>query len=309
MSGLREAVAQEESCRICGAAASAGPALRKNDHDVVRCPACGVGRAVTAEFQPERFYTDAYFSGGTEGAYVDYAGSEAVLRREFKTQVAFLRRFVSGGTLLEIGCAYGFFLQEAKPYFAVHGVEMAEGAVAHCHRTGLSTVRQGALSAELLDSIGPLDAIVLLDVIEHIDDVPGTLALAVERLRPGGVVLLTTGDWSSLFARLTGARWRLMTPPLHLWYFTPLSLERLFVRLGCRRVHLSHPWKLVPLDLIVDQLALMTGWRKPGHLPAVLQRLGLPANLFDAMRLVFRKEEPSRGPRGGLSRAADLLSR
>jgi hypothetical protein len=82
-----------------------------------------------------------------------------------------------------------------------------------------------------------------------------------------------------------------LTPPLHLWFFTPKSLSVLFEGLGCRLEHLSHPWKLVPLELILSQAASMLGVRWRWKLPELTRNLGLPANLFDAMRLVFRKSD------------------
>jgi SAM-dependent methyltransferase len=280
----------ESGCAICGEAAPLRPALRKNNIEILRCSACGVGRALVPNFDPSVFYTEGYFTGEQDGAYVDYAGSETVLRKEFARQAAFLRRFVPGGKLLEIGCAYGFFLQEAvKRRFEIYGVEIAQAAVNHCHTTGLASVRQGALTRDYLEQYGPFDSIVMLDVIEHIDDVAGTVEMAVQHLKRDGVVMLTTGDWSSLFARVTGASWRLIAPPLHLWYFTPAGLKEIFGRFGCCLIDLSHPWKLVPLELVLDQAAMMAGLKAP-RLPGPLRGLGLPANLFDAMRLVFRKK-------------------
>ncbi len=276
-------------CPICGRSGPLRPKLRKRGYDILQCPDCGVGRAIAPDFSPERFYTDSYFSGGHEDGYVDYVGSEKVLRREFKRQCAFLRRFTSGGKLLEIGCAYGFFLQEARREFDVYGMEMAQSAVEYCHRNGLANVQAGAVTRRYLEDNGPFDAIVMLDVIEHIDDVVSLINLMTCFLKPGGVVLITTGDWNSLFARLTGASWRLIAPPLHLWYFTPQGLGKMFGRFGCHMAHLSHPWKRVPLELVIHQAAVMVGV-KGLAVPPPFRHLGLPANLFDAMRLVFRKE-------------------
>lgn len=273
----------------CGSARAPVLALRARGYDIFRCPDCGAGRVRAEGFRPEQYYDEAYFNGGRDGAYTDYVGSEGVLRHEFREQLDFLTGFVPGGKLLEIGCAYGFFLREARRRFEVFGVEVAPAAVAHCHASGLTNVRQGELDAEWLALHGPFDAIAMLDVIEHIDDVGGTMELALRHLRPGGVLLVTTGDWSSRFARVMGASWRLIAPPLHLWYLTPDSLRRLFARFGLRQVHLSRPWKRVPVSLILDQAAAML--RLPRPRPAGwLSRLGLPANLFDAMRMVFRKD-------------------
>ena len=295
--GPNEGSRANRNCAVCGSLNSLDHALEKNGYEIMRCRCCGVGRAVVLNFAAEALYTADYFTGKVEQAYVDYSGSEKVLREEFRRQLGFLRTAVPSGKLLEIGCAYGFFLQEAKEFFDVYGVEVSADAVRSCHQSGLSKVWRTPLTEEITEQIGELDAIVLLDVIEHIDDVAATLALAVRHLRPGGVVLLTTGDWDSIVARVTGASWRLMAPPHHLWYFTRTGLGRLFNRFGCRERHFSHPWKLVPLELIVDQLGVMI--RCPMSLPKALRGTGLPANLFDAMRVIYRKEgDPIVAPAG-----------
>ena len=189
-------------------------------------PVCGVGRTIAAPFDPEELYTEDYFSGGVDGAYRDYEGSQKTLQHEFHSQVQFLRSYLpEGGKLLEVGCAYGFFLQQAKSHFDVYGLEIAQSGVDFCHRNNLSNVRRGAVTEEFLSFFGPFDAVVLLDVIEHIDDVSETMRLLLGYLRDGGVLMVTTGDWGSLSARVAGKRWRLLTPPLHLWFFTSEEFE------------------------------------------------------------------------------------
>jgi 2-polyprenyl-3-methyl-5-hydroxy-6-metoxy-1,4-benzoquinol methylase len=43
---------------------------------------------------------------------------------------------------------------------------------------------------------------VLLDVLEHLPDPFDTLARCASNLKPGGVIVLTTGDFGSRVARL-----------------------------------------------------------------------------------------------------------
>ena len=43
--------------------------------------------------------------------------AEPVLRREFARSVDFIRKYRDKGKLLELGCAYGFFLMEAARHF------------------------------------------------------------------------------------------------------------------------------------------------------------------------------------------------
>jgi SAM-dependent methyltransferase len=263
---------------------------RKNGCDVFACERCGVGRAEASGFDPARYYGEAYFDGRLADGYADYAGSEAVLRRDFAATLAHLLRFVSGGRLLEVGCAHGFFLLEARSRFEVHGIELAESAVRACHARGLASVRRGRLDAETLHGLPAFDAIVLLDVIEHLEDPGEAFRLLAGQLAPNGVVLLTTGDWSSLLARALGRHWRLMTPPQHLSFFTPRSLERLGRRHGLALEELSRPGKRVPAALILHQLARMFGLRpRAPRAGSALSCVGIPLNLFDALRVVYRK--------------------
>lgn len=275
-------------CPACGRPTAHKRLYARNGCDILACTACGLGRTVTVGFDPQAYYTDDYFSGGHADGYADYAAAAPVLRREFASTVRFLRRFRAGGRLLELGCAYGFFLDEAKAAgFEVHGVELAAEAAASARARGLD-VTTGIADAAYLDRLGGVDVIVLLDVIEHLEDPHGVLAACIRHLAPGGIVVVTTGDFGSTFARLTGASWRLMTPPQHLWFFTRASMERLATSLGLSLVSFGHPWKTVPLSLIVFQLRRMLGLKPKA--PAA-SAVGLPVNLFDAMRVVLQKPE------------------
>jgi SAM-dependent methyltransferase len=278
--------------RVCPACSRATPhalRFRKNGSDILACQACGLGRAEPSSFDPATYYTKDYFSGRHADGYSDYLGAEAVLRREFSESVDFIRKFVGGGKLLELGCAYGFFLKEASRYFEAAGIELAADAAAHCRRTGLN-VLHGAADEANLEHIGSVDVIVLLDVIEHLPQPDETLALCERHLNPGGIIVITTGDFSSAVARLTGSQWRLMTPPQHLWYFTPASVKRLAARLGVSVERLDHPWKTVPASLILFQLRRMLGIG--GAAVTAGSRIAVPVNLFDAMRIVLRKPSP-----------------
>lgn len=285
-------------CPACTAATEHRHLFTKNNCDILQCTACGLGRTLTPDFEPEQYYTGDYFSGVHADGYADYRGSEQILRREFAHTVDFIRKYRAGGRLLDIGCAYGFFLMEAQPYFNVSGIELAADAAAFCRERGLSTIT-GIADDKTLASLGTMDVIVMLDVIEHLTDPRQTLALCYQHLAPGGILIITTGDFASFCARLAGRHWRLMTPPQHLWFFTPASVERLAGSLGFHLETCDHPWKLVPLSLIAFQLQRIAGIR-PGQSHAG-SGIGLPVNMFDAMRCVLRKpqNEPSSATANG----------
>ena len=85
-----------------------------------------------------------------------------------------------------------------------------------------------------------------------------------------------------------------MTPPQHLWYFTRDSITRLAAAAGLEVSQISHPWKRVPISLIVQLISRYTGLELPGSALTSLSKVGLPVNLFDAMRIVLRKPRTGR---------------
>jgi len=74
------------------------------------------------------------------------------------------------------------------------------------------------LAVEL--ALSHYDWVVAWDTIEHLDKPREYLTRCFELLRPGGYLALTSGDVSSWSARLLGRRWRLLTPPSHLTFFS-----------------------------------------------------------------------------------------
>jgi 2-polyprenyl-3-methyl-5-hydroxy-6-metoxy-1,4-benzoquinol methylase len=265
----------------------------KDNSSVFRCMECNLGSATKGNFDPGVFYVGNYFNGKIREGYADYLGSEPVLRGEFRRIVDFVRQVVPSGTLIEIGAAYGFFLLEAKDHYQVHGVEIADEAAEFARARGLD-VRTGGLTRSILEEIGPIDVAVMLDVIEHLEDPKAALELCGEFLRPGGAVILTTPDFDSALARITGKSWRNMTPPQHLWYFTRDSITRMAAAAGLEVAQISHPWKRVPISLIVQLITRYAGLELPRSTLTSLSKTGLPVNLFDAMRIVLRKPRAAR---------------
>jgi SAM-dependent methyltransferase/Zn ribbon nucleic-acid-binding protein len=276
------------SCPACERSTDHSFLWEKSGIPVFRCTECGLGSAGKGSFDPKSYYTANFFNGNTEGGYPDYVSSENVLRAEFRTVVDRAWQMVPSGTLVEVGAAYGFFLLEAKAHYRVYGVEIAKEAAEFARARGLD-VRTGPLTRQLLEEIGPIDVAVMLDVIEHLEHPKATLALCSEFLRPGGIVILTTPDFASALARITAKGWRNMTPPQHLWFFTSDSIERMAAAVGLELYRIDHPWKRVPLSLIVQLISRYTGLDLPRSVLTSLSKIGMPVNLFDAMRVVLRK--------------------
>ena len=140
-----------------------------------------------------------------------YLSEEDGRRRMARRLLDLLARHVPRGRLLEVGCGYGLLLDEARRRgYEVEGVELSAAAVRYAReRFGLPVeeiaLEDAALAAQASDK--RYDSVLAVDILEHLDDP----VLAIERLcallAPGGALLITTPDPTSLVARLAGSRW------------------------------------------------------------------------------------------------------
>ena len=270
-------------CLVCGA-----DAWTPHLGDLLRCTACGFITAdVSAPIDTSELYGEEYFRGAE---YLDYAADEAFIKRTLQPRLDAVLARCRRGRLLEIGSAYGFFLDLARAHFEVVGFEVSPAAAAHAReRLGLD-VRTDDFAATSPASLGaPVDATVMLDVIEHLEHPDRVIARVAEASRPGALLLVTTGDIGSWVARHRGRQWRLIHPPTHLHYFSRDTLTRLLARHGFQ----VRDVRAVPVVRSVRQTLYSILALRMGR-TALYQRLermipptlGFPLNTSDIMQVI-----------------------
>jgi hypothetical protein len=72
----------------------------------------------------------------------------------------------------------------------------------------------------------------MIEVAEHLPDPRRTLTEAFRLLKPGGVLYVTTPNFSSFRALLLREHWEAVIPTGHLYYFTADSLGKLLISIG-----------------------------------------------------------------------------
>lgn len=162
----------------------------------------------------------------------------------FAVIVARARRHLPPGrnTLLDVGSAHGWFLEQARAQFDVVGIEPDEAVGSGAAARGLP-VRLGYFPQALQP--GELfDVIVFNDVIEHIPDIRAALAECASRLNRGGLLILNLPCSGGVFyrtAKLLAAfklrgpferMWQKSLPSPHVHYFNPVNLPALVNNAG-----------------------------------------------------------------------------
>jgi SAM-dependent methyltransferase len=227
----------ERACEVCGSGVHER-VFRVDSYAIVRCGACGLVFVGNPPSPAEliALYDEAYYEDADCPGYGGYSDAEARKRHHDRALLDELEGIVATGAMFEVGCAYGYFLDEARTRgWHVRGVEPSQHAMRYARDKLQLDVSSGAFTDLPLEPESA-DVIALWDVIEHLPNPRDTIHRAHAWLRPGGVIAISTGDIGSLTARLHGADWTLMTPPWHQFYFSRATLRRLLEGAGFRIV-------------------------------------------------------------------------
>ena len=193
---------------------------------IVTCDDCGLVRQDTRPLATAGLYdSDYYASDNPKGGYANYFLDSDVNRRTFRDRIrAIEQRYGRRGRLLDVGCALGDFLLEAKASgWDVEGVEISSFAAQRARERGLRVSAGRLEELDLPES--SFDVITLYDSIEHLTDPVATLAAVRRLLVPGGIVHLVTPNVGGVQARLLGRLWYHYKPGEHLFYFSPRTLR------------------------------------------------------------------------------------
>ena len=202
-----------------------------------------------------------------------------------------LKRFVSRGRLLEVGCSTGEMLVSARDSFETVGVEAdAASSRVACER-GLQCFNGALTEARFADN--SFDVAALYHVIEHFPSPRAEMAELHRIIKPGAWLVIETPNIANLWFRLLGARWRQFIPD-HIFFFTPQTLTRLCAETGFDVVELRSVGKLMSVRLFISRLGR---YHPPMArlLSAISQKLNLDdrtirLNLGDVMRVYARKK-------------------
>src|SRR5437762_961391 len=110
----------ERFCNLCHRHRPCAELYVVEENSIMQCPECGLvftARENISVATVEGLYSKEYFEGGVPDGYTDYSASEETLRQQAQRLLARVRRHQPSGALLELGCAYGFFLLEAQQFF------------------------------------------------------------------------------------------------------------------------------------------------------------------------------------------------
>lgn len=201
----------------------------------------------------------------------------------------------SKGRLLEIGSSFGTLLNKIrKSGWEVTGIEPRDHACEIARsKYGLNVINSTFQEAGIKDY--SFDVVLLLHVIEHLPNPAEGLSQICKMIRPGGLLVLETPRYDTLWFKLLKRRERSVIKD-HKYYFTRRTIRALVThRSEFEVLQLDSVGRTVTLDRLCYYAAkfikskhaarLITSVSKGLH----LNKVHLHINLHDMMRLYLKK--------------------
>ena len=179
----------------------------------------------------KNFYNIDYFErekrASVDQGYRDYLSEKGTFKKNFFRILHKIEKVKSTkGRILDIGCAFGFFVECARLNgWEASGVELNE-TVAQWARDRLRVNVFNGTVASCNFPGSYFDVVCLIGVIEHLLNPLEELREVFRILKRDGLVCVITGDIDKVTRR-----W-IIKPPEHLYYFSQLTLEKLLMKAG-----------------------------------------------------------------------------
>ena len=177
-------------------------------------------------------YDDAYFAtlyGDIPGQTVIDIGRDRLIRR-------LVTRHSDGGSLLEVGCGFGYLLGSFDRRWQLYGTDISAHAAAIAQRR---LPHAHVLAADLQQGIPFLkrfDVLIAVNVMEHLPDPQSAAAGIAQAVRPGGIVVAHLPTINNALNHWIYAR-TYESDPTHVYRPSGVEFNALFEAEGFRTLH------------------------------------------------------------------------
>lgn len=221
------------SCGACGGdtrldvTSPASTYAPHGDYGIATCERCGSGRTTPVPSPDE---LDAFYAK-------DYKYDAHLLIAAEKRWRA--RRILDAALpanakrVLDIGCMYGYLLEEAKALgvSTAMGIELSASPAKAAVAKGLD-VFCGSIEDFKEKGEGAFDLIVAQHVLEHVSDPVSFLTCARELLAPSGKVCICVPNYDARARKVFRRSWGWYQVPVHLHHFGLRGLSSLLDKAG-----------------------------------------------------------------------------
>lgn len=196
-----------------------------------------------------------------------------------------IKKVIPSGRILDVGCATGEFLDVAREFgYETEGLELSKWSSEIARRKQIKVYR--ALLRSLASKYSNrYEAITLFGVIEHFENPKKEMYYIKKLLKPGGIVIIWTGDVDSTSSRILKRNWWYWQGQ-HIQYFSSESMSLLAKQCGLKHLFTKTYPFVARYGLIENSLSryslgpLITKFLKPIFLLKAKWTLYLPGEML-----------------------------
>ncbi len=151
--------------------------------------------------------------------------------------------------ILDVGAHTGIFVKLAKErgHYA-EGIEPSSWCVKKAKERFGVNLRNDILRKGIFKE-NSFDIVALWDVIEHMNDPLKGIKIAKSYLKPNGMLVMSTIDIGSAFARMQGKNWIFLMIQ-HLFYFDKKTMRMFLLKEGFKKIRFKPHWRYLSLGYL-----------------------------------------------------------
>lgn len=206
-------------CRICDS--SNIYIIKWGSTNLIHCRDCDIHYlAEFPSFDKLNNYYEKEYKIQKDGGYTEFRRVSR-LNEQYEL-IKIIRQYKQIGSILDIGCDKGYFLDEARRMgIDVAGVELSESARQYCHNVGLDVRRS------IDDFDKKFDAVIMNHSLEHFTNPRKIISEIQHKLNDKGLLILRVPAFDSVWSRLMKHYWIWFQPQNHYFHFSKKSLKLL----------------------------------------------------------------------------------
>ena len=253
-------------CPACGSENHTSE-FTKHDFSYVECRTC---RTLFVNPRPDaesfsRYYTDSpsvrfwatHFYKETEKARRELViRPKAIMVRKLLDK--YLNPLIRQPVVVDIGAGYGVFCEELSSLpgmsLSIMGIEPATSLQEVCRQKKIKVIPK-FLEESSMDDLngGHCAAATSFELLEHLYDPGCFIRHCHTLLADQGILILTTLSWDGFDLQVLREKSRSISPPHHINFFNPHSLQLLLEKSGFTILEVTTPGKL-DVDIVTKQL-------------------------------------------------------
>jgi 2-polyprenyl-3-methyl-5-hydroxy-6-metoxy-1,4-benzoquinol methylase len=256
---------------------------------IYKCNKCELKFSELAAALPNKRVEDKY-NNIVDNIYIDQIPQRQKYFSGLYKKISY--NFNKDQSVLEIGSYYGVFGNIIKPNVKNYsGLELSKHGSNYSKKNYNLEIFNETIEEHSKRQF-KYDIIVMADVIEHFSNPFKMLEIIEKILKPDGLLIFTTYNIDSLYAKITGKNYHWILP-MHLFYFSNKTLKNICLENNLKIYKIKNDSRVVSFYYLLNKLVLI--FPKLKFLFQYInkikkfQKINVNVNLFD-LNIYFAKK-------------------